>query len=793
MPGVQTNNTAAVPPPSYLQDLAGAYSVFAGFTKGGTAGDTSAALAATQLAAKNNLLGSSSSNIGTAASDLGAGIGLVEGIEQGGVEGYGTAAVSGLRLASSVGGATGLLSSGVAADLSSAASDIAAPLALYNEISTWQSGATGSDALAGAESGAAVGSIVPGIGTAIGAVVGAAVGALSSLFGGGKTDPESLSLSNVTKQYTAAYNEDPTGAQQALSQMSPAQSFQLLAGAFDAKNDTPGHSQPLEQALGRMGEGTFLTDMAGKINSAVSSGQIAANATPGQVYASVVQPWITSITNGQGILGGQNGEGGVLTGAVQNLIGAYMGGQLTSSTPIGVSGQAATTLPAFAGAGAPQAPASTLSAPAIQGATSAVLSFPGTSSSSGTGSMLPVLLASSALMGAAGSATGASGMSTPDPFSGAPSGVQNTSIQGADPNASPTGAASSTSSLGSDLSSLGGDITSFLSSPTGELAEFGTIAGLGISQANSQAATNTQLSESLGTLGTPFSGAGAAELGQITGGPSVGGPLGASITQQTGAAANLGQVAQEYSTGQLTPAQQQQVSDYTAQQTAQLKTQLASSGNTDSSALDAGMQQINNNAAQLTQSLVSGNTTMATQALTAVQATYSNILNQSLSDAAFGFGAQEAAVQTQIQSNTALSASLNALFSALAQGIGTALGGNKTTTPAGAAGTSGAPSAATTRGVASSAAGGGSPMPGSAAATGTLGNSPFQPETTAEAAGGDQSEQVANDQELQGLTQNSIPDLSSGFSDTSSDPMSTLFDTSSSSSGATDYLTDPWS
>jgi len=150
---------------------------------------------------------------------------------------------------------------------------------------------------------------------------------------------------------------------------------------------------------------------------------------------------------------------------------------------------------------------------------------------------------------------------------------------------------------------------------------------------------------------------------------------------------------------------QQQVQQQVAQQTAQLKSQLASSGNTDSSALDAGLQQIQNNAATLTQQLQQGNVSTATAALSSVQSTYTNLLNQALSDQSFGFGAQSADVQLQVQSNTQLSASLNQLFGALAQGFGTALGGNKSSTsttsqPGGTTGTSGG-------GVASSPSGGG--------------------------------------------------------------------------------------
>lgn len=454
MAGVQANNQgvpqiatadaiSASALQTYLSDVSSAYGIFAGLEKGGTTGDVSAALNATSLAGKTGVLGTAAQPIGAVAGDLAEGLGLVGGIEQGGVLGDTTAAIDATKLASSIGGQTGLLSSGVAADLGGAASVAGAGLAIYNEINSWQSGATGSDALGGLEAGAAAtaavgvvggleagasaGSVVGPIGTVIGGVIGAAVGALSSLIGGGKADPESLSLQNVTSQYNAAYNEDPAAAQQALTQLTPAQSFQLITGAFDAKNDTPGHSQPLEQALGRMGEGTFLTDMAGQINTAVTNGTItptggggisvktgggtvtySAADAPAQVYSMVVQPWINSITGGSGIEGGQDAEGGVLTGAVQNLIGSYMSGGLTSSTPIGVNGQAATTLPAFAGtiSQAAQPTVAPAQHASIAPYTAAMLSYPG-SGAAPSGSMLPVLMSMPVATGAASGNSGA--------------------------------------------------------------------------------------------------------------------------------------------------------------------------------------------------------------------------------------------------------------------------------------------------------------------------------------------------------------------------------------------------
>jgi hypothetical protein len=365
-----------------------------------------------------------------------------------------------------------------------------------------------------------------------------------------------------------------------------------------------------------------------------------------------------------------------------------------------------------------------------------------------------------------------------------------TAISGTDPTAS-------SSSLSSDLSSLSSGLSSFLTSPAGSLAEFGTIAGLGLSQANSQAKTNTQLASTLSSAGAPYTAAGQAELSQITGGPQMGGPLGASISQQTTAAANLGKVATDNSTGQLNAAQQQQVQQYIQQQRAMVDSQLASSGNVDSSARDAAYQQIDNNAAQLGQQLIQGNTTLATQALTAVQSTYSTLLNQSLSDASFGFGAQSAAVQTEIASNTQLSASLNALFGALAQGFGTAIGGNKSggtgTTPApGAGGTAATSAVKAATGVASSAAGGGTGTGTAGVGNSNPGSAPDLSTTDFSAGQIFGNTTPGFDVTAQSGTSGITPAFDTGFmtqQDLGTDPFTSAFDATSSSNIWSDPFT----
>lgn len=264
--------------------------------------------------------------------------------------------------------------------------------------------------------------------------------------------------------------------------------------------------------------------------------------------------------------------------------------------------------------------------------------------------------------------------------------AMDTATQGMNPSgsANPTGT-SATPAAGdssSFLSTLSGDISSFFNSPIGALTEFGALAGLGLSEANSQKSTNDQLAASLGSIGQPFTQAGQGTLTQLEGGPAVGGPLGAAITGQTTAAAGLNQAANDaigrYNSGTLRPTDQQQVDNYVSQQRAMIDSQLAASGNTDSSAKDAAYQQIDNNAALLKQQLLQNDFTTGQQALTQVGTTYNNLLNQALSESQFGFSTQEAAVQTQIASDTQLAASLNSLFGSIAQGFGNALRGSNT-------------------------------------------------------------------------------------------------------------------
>lgn len=305
----------------------------------------SAALSAGSLAARNGAFGS---NTGTAAGSLGAASGalqLYSGLKQGGVVGYGNAAVGSLHAASGAASLAG--DSQLAGQLGSAAGYAAIPLSLYNFAKNYQSGATGTDALNGAEAGASIGTaVVPGIGTAVGAVIGGAVGALSSALGGGKADPETTGFNSLV-----AANAQ-TGNNGIISQLNPSQAYQSLAGMMDAKNNTAGHSTPLEMVFGRAGEGNLMTQMTSQINSAIKSGQIGANATPSQIYNSVVMPWLQSknayVPANAIISSNGTKNNGTVDSLLTQLIGQWQTGQLNANSQVGVSGQTIAGLPTYA-------------------------------------------------------------------------------------------------------------------------------------------------------------------------------------------------------------------------------------------------------------------------------------------------------------------------------------------------------------------------------------------------------------------------------------------------------------
>ena len=338
----------------------------------GSVGSQAGSQAAAELA---NALGSSGT-AGSLASAMGLTAGSLAPLTASQLAPVSTAAVSqaanqagqsaAQELANS--GAGSSATSGLAGDASTALGALGTGYSLYNEINNYKSGATGSDALGGAETGAGIGTmILPGIGTAIGGLLGGAAGALSSAFGGGRPDPETTAWNSIAKSASS----NPS----ILSSESPANLYQKLAGIMDAKNNSPGHSTALEQVFGRMGEQNLMDQMTGQVNQAIAANPSLSGDSASQLYSSVVEPWLQSknayvapsaIVSSNGATAGNS-----INTMLTSLLGDWMSGAITPSSKLGIAGQTIAGLPTFSGSAASAAasPATALlsrAAPALR-------------------------------------------------------------------------------------------------------------------------------------------------------------------------------------------------------------------------------------------------------------------------------------------------------------------------------------------------------------------------------------------------------------------------------------------
>lgn len=239
--------------------------------------------------------------------------------------------------------------------------------------------------------------------------------------------------------------------------------------------------------------------------------------------------------------------------------------------------------------------------------------------------------------------------------------------------------------IGTNLSS-GGDNNWLTSFPWSSAIT----TGVALEQAGAATRAGQNLTNAVSGAARPQLNLGNATIGQMTGGPSVGGPMGQYITGATGAAQEQLGVAATYGTGNLTPAQQQQVRSYSAAQKGQVASQLASGGNLDSSTRATLNQEVDNNAAMLTQQLVLQNQTIAQNAMTAANNTYTSMLTNSLAQTTLGTEATMRAVQMQLQNDQQVQGIIQQILSGIATQATTASGGqvskqggNQPTTPGG--------------------------------------------------------------------------------------------------------------
>ena len=248
--------------------------IYGGLERGGLQGDLGATTGLARLGTTNwgpqGSSGSALSHLGfdpSQVKDVNMGatgaldaLAMYQGIKQGGWQGYGGATGAGLQGAGMLLDMPGVAQAGGA---------ILAPLQTYNMVKGWRSGATGSDALQGAETGAAWGSIIPGIGTVVGGLIGGAAGALSSAFGGGTTSQEAQ-MARAIREPTISIT--PAQQAQMAAAQSPSGNIQYLQGLMNAHNSSMGHESDLQAAFGKNNVGGFTDAMTQQINNALKSG-----------------------------------------------------------------------------------------------------------------------------------------------------------------------------------------------------------------------------------------------------------------------------------------------------------------------------------------------------------------------------------------------------------------------------------------------------------------------------------------------------------------------------------------
>ena len=204
----------------------------------------------------------------------------------------------------------------------------------------------GADVAAGADAAAGAGAGASALGT-IGAVAPyalalAAIGYGASRIAGNPGAQEAQPWQN----FVSAYNKSPSTAT-----LNPASAYQDLASVMSAENNSPGHSQPIEQVFGRMGEQNLMQQMTQHINSQIAAGRIPRTATPQQIYSQVVAPWLASKNAGIANQYTSNGqaEAPALQADLTSLIGYWQSGLLSAGSKVGSGGQTIAGLQAFGG------------------------------------------------------------------------------------------------------------------------------------------------------------------------------------------------------------------------------------------------------------------------------------------------------------------------------------------------------------------------------------------------------------------------------------------------------------
>jgi hypothetical protein len=167
----------------------------------------------------------------------------------------------------------------------------------------------------------------------------------------------------------------------------------------------------------------------------------------------------------------------------------------------------------------------------------------------------------------------------------------------------------------------------------------------------------------------PATSLGAGTSNYLQTGVPMGGPMGQSQVQQTQAAAQLGNVANQYASGNLTPAQVLALQQGVNAATAGKNLAFSMSGNPLSSASIMEGQNINNQAIIASQQIQQNNIQLASNALQSVQSVYNNLVSQVLNAANLGGSAATAAAQLIMKNNADVQKNIQSIWQNITKSI----------------------------------------------------------------------------------------------------------------------------
>jgi hypothetical protein len=120
---------------------------------------------------------------------------------------------------------------------------------------------------------------------------------------------------------------------------------------MNAHNNSPGHSEQIEQVFGKNGVSNMFQQMMPAVNAAIAKNPSLKGLSPSQLYSKVVAPWLKSkgatiSASSKDVKG--NPEGQNLIDAVTGVLGAWQNHSINSKTPMGIAGQSL-NIPVYGG------------------------------------------------------------------------------------------------------------------------------------------------------------------------------------------------------------------------------------------------------------------------------------------------------------------------------------------------------------------------------------------------------------------------------------------------------------